>query len=698
MPAAKHKQRAKRAPDAAGSPSSAGNPETPAHDHSSSLMMWALSIALVAITVLVFAPIRHHPFFSFDDPGYVRDNPRVKDGLTWEAVKWAMTSGYFANWHPLTWISHMLDIQLFGLNPGPQHVVNLLFHVADVVLLFAVFFTMTKQVGRSAFVAALFAIHPMHVESVAWISERKDVLSTFFWLLTTLAYIQYVRRRSARWYATVVVLFALGLMVKPMLVTLPCVLFLLDIWPLRRATIGVDTLKVWSRLALEKVPLLALAAASSVITVIVQRQAGAVESLTRLPIIIRAANAIIAYGTYLQKLIWPTRLAVLYPYPDQIVALTLAAHFIVLTAITVGVVRVRRHHPYLLVGWAWFLGTLVPVIGLVQVGKQSMADRYTYVPAIGLFILVAWGIPALVQRFRVANYALSALAAASIAALGLVARTQVGYWKSSISLWTHTIEVTGDNYLAENNIGWDYATEKRHDEAIPHYLKSVKLSPRFIGGHTNLALSLVAVGRLDEAIAHYNTALSVIPDNALVHGNLGVALAKQGKLTEAIAHYREAIRLKPDYDEAHSALGLALARQGLVDEAIQHYTEALRLNPRLAEAHSNYGTVLASRGMVDSAVMHFFEAVKLKPDYVDAHNNLGIALASLGKLEEAIVHFSDVVRLDPMHSGSHFGLGTIYQRQGRIADALREYSEALRINPANADAQRALVALQQRPK
>jgi hypothetical protein len=293
-------------------------------------MTWAIAVGLTAITVLVFAPVRHHPFFSFDDPGYVYENPKVKGGLTLAAAKWAMTTGYFANWHPVTWLSHMLDVQLFGLNAGAHHVVNLLFHVANTLLLFLVFYRTTNRAYPSAFVAALFAIHPMHVESVAWVSERKDVLSTFFWLLTTLAYFSYARQKTIWRYALVVVLYALGLMTKPMLVTLPLVLLLLDVWPLRRFTIGVDSAASGLRLLYEKLPLLALAAASSIVTIIVQRQAGAVESLVRLPLVVRTANAVIAYGTYLHKLIWPNRMAVLYPYPTEIDAVTVGANLVVL--------------------------------------------------------------------------------------------------------------------------------------------------------------------------------------------------------------------------------------------------------------------------------------------------------------------------------------------------------------------------------
>jgi protein O-mannosyl-transferase len=662
----------------------------------SAALLWWIAAALATVTILLYWPVRHYPFIGFDDPGYVSENPRVAGGLSLSAVRWAMTSGYFANWHPLTWISHMLDVQLFGMNAGAHHVTNLVFHVLNTVLLFGVFFRMTGALGRSAVVAALFAVHPMHVESVAWVAERKDVLSTFFWLLTMWAYYFYTREPKLRRYALVLVCFALGLMSKPMLVTLPCVLLLVDVWPLRRAVVGESSRAAWLRLVYEKLPLFALAAASSVITYLVQRTAGAVESLTALPLSIRTANAILAYWSYIEKLAWPTRLALLYPYSKTLFVGTVLAVLVALIVGTVAAARMARTRPYLLVGWLWFLGTLVPVIGIVQVGKQPMADRYTYVPSIGLFVIVAWGATELLQRVHAPRALSTALSLSTIAILAIVARQQVERWHSGVELWEHTIAVTGDNYLAENNLGWDLALEGKPAEAIPHYQESIRLSPGFVGGHTNLALALVAAGRNDEAIAEYEAALRLEPKHYLAHANLGFALSHQGRLDEAISHFTEAIRLKSDYVEAHNGLGLALARKGDVDGAIQHYTEALRFMPKFPEAHNNLGAALASQGKLDDAIGHFAEAVRLKPAFPDAHNNYGVALSTQGKLDEAVAQFREAVRLDPNHAKAHYGLGLALERQGHVVEAAQEFTDVLRIRPTDEDARRALDGLRQR--
>lgn len=669
----------------------------PGATHPSRAVLVGIALSLVLATLTVYLPVRHYPFIGFDDPGYVTENPRVTGGLSWAAVRWALTSGYFANWHPLTWISHMLDVQLFGMNSGAHHVTNLVFHVLNTLLLFFVLFRMTGFAGRSAAVAALFAVHPMHVESVAWIAERKDVLSTSFWLLTMWAYVAYTRKPGIRRYAVVLVLYALGLMSKPMLVTLPCALLLLDVWPLHRAVIGESPRRVWGRLLYEKIPLFALAAASSVVTYLVQRGSGAVESLNRVPVSVRIANAILAYWTYLEKLFVPRGLGILYVYPSEILVGTVLLALGMLVGLSIVVLRLARTQPYLLVGWLWFLGTLVPVIGIVQVGKQPMADRYTYIPSIGLFVLVVWGSVDLLERSRVPRLASSVMAVVVIGAYTLAAQRQVEYWRSSVELWKHTIAVTGENYLAENNLGWDLDREHRPEEAIPHYLEAIRLSPGFIGGHTNLALALAEIGRGDEAIAQFEQALRLDPRNELVHLHLGFALTRSGRLDEAAAHFEEAIRLKPDYVEAHNGLGLVLARKGDLDGAIRQYNEALKFLPTFPEAHSNLGAALASQGKLDDAIMHFREAVRLKPELVDAHNNLGVALATQGKLDEAIVQFTAAIRLNPNYAGAHNGLALALQRQGRTAEAVREFREVLRLVPNDAEARRSLEQLGQSP-
>lgn len=675
-------------------PHPAASDREPEGESPSRRLLWITGLALVALTTLVYLPVRGYPFIGFDDPGYVTENPHVTGGLTLAAVRWALTAGYLANWHPLTWISHLIDVQLFGLNAGAHHLVNLAFHVIDTLLLFALLARTTNAIGRSALVSALFAVHPMHVESVAWVAERKDVLSTFFWLLTSWTYVSWVREPRAWRYALVLLWFALGLASKPMVVTLPFVLLLLDVWPLRRAVVGQSPRQVWLRLVSEKLPLFGLSAVSSVITYVAQRSAGAVQSLDALPLSVRIANAILAYWNYVRKLAVPTELGLLYPYLKALSLGTVLAALVLLVLVSIAAVRSARTRPYLLTGWFWFLGTLVPVIGIVQVGKQPMADRYTYLPSIGLFIAAAWGVGELL-RLHLPRQVLAAASMLVVALYSWGARRQLEHWRSGIDLWEHTIAVTDDNYLAQNNLGWDLARAGRQMEAIPHYAEAVRLNPRFDGGRTNLALALMAVGRTDEAIAQYEEALRLAPENYLVHANLGFALSRQGRLDEAIARFSEAIRMKADYVEAHNGLGLALARKGDIEGASRHYTEALRFLPSFAEAHNNLGAALASQGRLDDAVAQFTEALRLKPDYVDAYNNLGVALSTEGKYDAAVAHFRSAVRLDPNHAKAHYGLGLALQRQGQISEAASEFSTVLRLRPADEDARRALEQLRQ---
>ena len=659
--------------------------------------LW-VSAAIAALTVVIYWPVHSHPFIGFDDPWYVVENARVKEGLTLKSLWWALTTNYFANWHPLTWISHMTDVQLFGLNPGAHHLVNLAFHAANSVLLLFVLWRMTGALWRSALVAALFAVHPLHVESVAWISERKDVLSTFFWILAMWAYFDYAKRPTPRVsrYVLALGLFGLGLMAKPMVVTFPCVLLLLDVWPLRRAEIGRSPRAVWVALLREKLPFFAMAAASSVLTFIAQREAGAVQSLTRLSIQVRAANAILSYLKYAIKLVWPGGMAAFYPYPNQLVLVDVLAALAALVVVSVLVARAARTRPYLLVGWLWFLGTLVPVIGIIQVGQQPMADRYSYVPSIGFFLAAVWGVSELVGRVRVARELGVVLSVAVIAFYALLTREQVHYWSSGVALWQHAVEVTGDNFAAENALGRDLARDNRNAEAIPHFLAALRENPRFVIARANLAISYAALGRYQEAIAAYEAAIREVPKDYFTRGNLAFALVHVGRTDEAIAAFKEAIQLKKDYVEGLNGLGMTLAQKGDIAGAIEQYNAALGYYSKFPEAHNNLGAALASQGKLDSAIVHFEQAIRLKPDYPDAHNNYGVALSTEGKLDEAVAQFLEAIRLEPNHSRAHYGLGLALQRQGRNNEAAREFSEVLRLSPGNADAQRALNELRQR--
>lgn len=552
-----------------------------------------LGVLLIAITAAVYSRVRTHGFIDFDDPIYITHNSRVLEGITWGGLRWAFTSGYAENWHPLTWLSHMLDIQLFGLQAGYHHVTSLVLHIANSLLLLTVLYRMTGAAVRSAVVAAFFAIHPMHVESVAWVAERKDVLSTLFFMLTLLAHARYVRNRNWRRYVVVVTLFALGLMAKPMLVTLPFVLLLLDYWPLRRALTPPDHealdhtsaaavrsrwLARWT-LVLEKAPLILLSAVVSIVTFMIQKGGGAVGDIARFPLLHRLANVPLAYVGYLGKTLLPAHLAVFYPYPTTFAAIPAVAAAIALLVLSVMACRLARSYPYLPVGWFWFLGMLVPVIGIVQVGNQSMADRYTYVPLVGIFIIVTWGGADLASRFRRGPTVAIAAAAVAILALAIITRRQVGYWRSSLELWRHTIAVTGPNARA----------------------------------HTNFANALGGQGDIDAAIREYQRALRIDSTLPEAHNNLGWYLDKAGRGDEALSQYEQAIRVDSRYTEARNNYGVALAKRGQIDEAIREFSASLAVDPAQPDAHYDLAVLLSKRGLVSEAVRHLRKALELNP-------------------------------------------------------------------------------------
>jgi Flp pilus assembly protein TadD len=498
---------------------------------------------------------------------------------------------------------------------------------------------MTGALWRSTIVAALFAIHPLHVESVAWVAERKDVLSAFFWFLSIWAYARYAEQPGLKRYLLVVVFFALGLMAKPMVVTLPFVLLLLDYWPLgrlqwknmRSANDAAIPRSSFFRLLWEKIPLFALTAVITVATIVVQEKVGALKSLETFPLNTRIANALVSYASYMVKMIWPSNLAVYYPHPHTIPFWQIAGSGLLLICVSVLVVKATKNRPYLAVGWLWYLGTLVPVIGLVQVGSQAMADRYTYVSLIGLFIMIAWGVPSVLTGWR---YRRTACALGSaILLLGCAVGTwrQIGHWQNSVTLFQHTVRVTSDNHFAHNNLGVALATRGRLAEAIYHYFQALRLKADRAEVHNNLGNALAAQGNVDRAMNHYYQALKIDSNNARAYNNLGNLLVNQGKTEEAIEHYTKALRLKPDYAGAHYNLGNILANQGKTEEAINHFTEALRIMPYWAGAHNNLGVVLEHRGRLEEAIDHYHEALRLNPDYAKARNNLERALQQLEK-------------------------------------------------------------------
>src|SRR6266496_70419 len=518
-----------------------------------------LLIGLLALLPLAtFWPVLRSGFIILDDDAYVSSNASVRNGLTWAGVRWAFTTGHEANWHPLTWLSHMADVSLFGLNPAGHHATSLVLHVVNTLLLFVVFRGLTKDSLRSAWVAALFAVHPAHVESVAWVAERKDVLSTAFWLATMWAYGSWVRKRRAGRYVVVLLFFAAGLMAKPMLVSLPLVLLLLDDWPLRRFGEGKEG---WTpaTLILEKAPLFLLAAASSIATLLVQRAGGAVGTLEKFPLRARAGNALVAYVRYLKMLFWPVDLAVLYPHPGTSLSggeVLLAA--ILLTALSAAVFALRRRAPYLFVGWFWFVVTLLPVIGLIQVGFQALADRYTYVPFIGLFVALAWGVPALASRWRPAKWALPAAAVFGVLALALQAAAQVGLWKNSETLYLHAIAVTKANTVARNNLADYYNDVGRPAEAVPHLTEAMRIDSSKSELHTNLGRSLFLLGKFEEAEKEFLQAQRLHPGDAVVTNNLARTRFVQGDVRQAIRFYQATNALQPGSPDVRMRLAIAL--------------------------------------------------------------------------------------------------------------------------------------------
>jgi tetratricopeptide (TPR) repeat protein len=526
---------------------------------------------LAAAVFAAFAPVLSAGFVIFDDERYVLRNPHVQQGFTRDAVLWAWTAGHASNWHPLTWMSHMLDWQLYGSAPAGHHFTSLLLHALNAVLLFLLLDRLTGKAGRSFFAAALFALHPLHVESVAWVAERKDVLSTLLWILTAWAYVSWTRERGGARRMLVAGLLALGLTAKPMLVTLPLTLLVLDFWPLSRWPESSDGRAGWRvawPLVREKLPLLLLAVASGAVTLAVQSAGRAVGSVQEFPPAARLANALVSCVAYLAKTVWPVRLAVFYPHPGTSLPLWKpVAAAAVVAAVTWIAVRLRRSHPYVLAGWAWYLITLLPVLGLVQVGEQAMADRYTYVPLIGPFVAAAWGVADAVRAARAPRVALSLGAVSVLLVLSLVTRAQASTWKDSLSLFSHAIEVTRDNYLA----------------------------------HVDLGTALSRAGRSDEALAHFDQAVRIRPDDAPAHYNLGVEFARRGRETEAGEQYVRALALDPGYAAAHNNLGILLAGQGKIADAARHYAEAARLDPEFAEAHYNLAVVLDAEGRYDEA-------------------------------------------------------------------------------------------------
>jgi protein O-mannosyl-transferase len=745
-------------------------------------VLWA-SLALLLATLGVYWRVLSCDFINYDDFPYVSRNPHVHAGLTLQSLRWAFNIGYASNWHPLTWLSHIADCQVFGLQPRGHHLTNLIFHVANTLLLFGILKRMTGALWRSMMVAALFALHPAHVESVAWVAERKDVLSTFFFLLTLGAYAGYVEQSkvfrtvtSGPWqvteekaeahrhesevqgskfpatilhppswffYALALLCFILGLMSKPMVVTLPFVLLLLDYWPLRRFELSAlepRPRSLGSRLGsllLEKAPFFALAILSSVVTILAQRRGGSVVPIEVIALDARCWNALVSCLRYAGKLFWPQNLAVIYPYvrewPSWLIGL--AAAFVLGT--TWLALKLRRQAPYLPVGWFWYLGTLVPVIGLVQVGEQAMADRYTYIPSIGFFLAIGWAIPQLLGKWPYRRSALAIGAALVLAACSTATCLQLRHWRDGISLFEHALAATENNAVAHATLGLALMDQGKLDQAVAQYEAALQISPDYSLAHNNLGVAFARLGRFDEAMAHYESALQLNPKDAEAHFNLANALnpgyvdtyaiadvvqnhradaqrsrehyqaaldlyphyvyarvnwgnleLTLGRPEAAIKQYQEAIRIDPLTALAHFNLGNALAKIGKTNDATVSYTRAVQIEPDDPEARFRLANLLASQDQFESAIPHYQRVLALKPDHFMACCNLGGALAKLGRLPEASRCFRETIRIRPEYPDGHAYLGQFLALQGNLEAATKEYSEALRLEPNDPDLHR----------
>src|SRR5438128_1015496 len=637
---------------------------------------------LALVTLLAYVPVFQARFVGYDDPGYVTANPHVLSGITLANLRWAFVTNEVGNWHPVTWISLMLNSQYFGSGAGAFHAVNLLLHVANTLLLFLWLLRATEAKWRSALVAALFALHPLHVESVAWISERKDVLSTLFWMLALLTYTDYAKTGRSSHYFFALLLFGIGLMAKPMLVSLPFVLLLLDYWPLRRfaerRTFG---------LLIEKLPFLAFSIASSGVTLFAQQRVHGMISPDMAPIFVSAQNVVLAYIAYIGKMFVPTRLAVIYPYnlhPSLLHALLALAALVIGSA---AAILIRRHKPYFFTGWLWFLITLVPVIGIVQVGGQSMADRYTYIPLIGLFVILAWGGWDALNRLRIPAFAQALGASMALVLCAGLTRAQLRYWHDSIALFQHAVNVTVANGVAEGNLGYALAEQGHYDEAIAHYRAVLQRYPRAIADiWYNFGASLAATGKLEEAIKAFQNALTLNPSMGDAHQNLALALVRSGRLQDALIHFRDAARLEPENATVHNIYAVMLGAAGRTDKAMQEFQATLRLAPDSAATHVNLANLLAKQHARDEAMAHYSEALRLNPAVVEAHCYVASLLLEQGRTEDAAAHDIAALQIKADYVPAMESLAWIYATaSGEVgtqhaAEAVRLAEQACRIS------------------
>ncbi len=656
------------------------------------LQVLAVCGLLLLAVGFVFGQTVRYEFVNMDDSVYVYENPMISRGLTVSGIAWVFTHSHAGNWHPVTGLSHILDCQFYGLDAGRHHLTNVLLHAATAILLFLVLWRMTGGLWASALVAALFAVHPLRVESVAWVAEQKDVLSGLFFMLTLGTYLWYVRGPFSRGrYGLLVVVFALGLMAKPMLVTLPLVLLLLDYWPLGRMARAAANGSVAGggragrfsfpmRLLFEKLPLLLVAAVFCVVTLWAQGRASALDN--HLTASWRIGNALVSCVTYIVQVFCPVGLAAYYPHPELRLPIWEAIGALVaLTCISAGVLAGWRRCPYVFVGWLWYLGMLVPVIGLIQQGSQARADRFTYLPQIGLYVALAWGAADACRSWPYRRWVCSVASVLVLVVLMGCAWRQTSFWQDSKTLWIHALACTSRNNVAHNNLGLALADLGRLDEAIAQYQKALEIRPNYMEAHINLGIAMGQRGRPDEVIAHYRKALEIKPGSAIAQNNLGAILVSRGRPAEAVPYYQQALKIDPDYVQARVNLASALATVGRFDEAIAEYRKALGFQPDNATACNNLGAALVHQGRLAEAVPYYQQALKIDPNYLQAHVNLASALAILGRLDEAIVQYRKALEIQPDNAETHADLGSVLFRQGRMAEALPHFRKTVEISP-----------------
>jgi len=651
--------------------------------------VFLVSLILAVSTAVVYQGVAHSDFISFDDPFYVTNNYHVKKGLSVEGFRWAFTEFYASNWHPLTWLSHMLDVELFGLTPSGPHLVNLGFHIANTLLLFWFFLRTTKLLWPGAFVAAMFALHPLHVESVAWISERKDVLSTFFWFAVMISWSYYAASPSRGRYILSLLLFAFGLMSKPMLVTLPVVLLLLDFWPLSRIPLDQPRNRRRSsaspvfRLIIEKIPFAVLSVASAITTMRAQKLS--INTTRTIDIPSMMTNAIVSYGRYALKMVWPAGLAMHYPHEHRPLWAGAAVVILLLIMATLAVIRLRRHCPYLLTDWFWYLVTLVPVAGFIQVGDQSHADRYTYIPLIGLFAVIAWGAYAIVEKKPRLKPVVTIAALLSLAAVCVLTWRQVGYWKDNVTLFNRTLAVTGDNPKVEVSLGSWLVKNGKVDEGIVLLEKAMRSRNHDGSAFNALGVIYLDKGDWNKALGYFNEAAKYDWMNVKAEHNLGAVYSSMMDYGKAVGHLEKAVSLSPYSAETWALYAVALCETGRIDEAIRAYERALELDEELAIVHYAKGHVLAKMGKLPEAVNAYVKSMELGPTYT-TFGNLGNALYAMGRYEDAAQSYRRAIELQPERGDAYYSLGYTYARMGRKQEAIDTLKQCLDRNPNDKEA------------